>query len=69
MQRTILSALVCTMLTYLSGCSNHTNEALAAIDPKGPFQCERDGRQYDCISKKELERLVEADKYWQNNMR
>jgi hypothetical protein len=69
MKGTIFSIIACIILACLSGCSSHTNEALAVIDPKGPFQCERDGKQFDCISKKELERLIEAEKYWQNNMR
>lgn len=63
-----ISIFAILIFLIFSGCSS-SKETLAVIDPKGPFQCERDGREYDCISKKELERLVEAEKYLQNNMR
>lgn len=52
---------VCIML---SGCSSHTNETFTVANPKGPFQCSRDNKQFDCLSQKELERLIEAERYW-----
>lgn len=70
--KTIILFIARLLLPFLlCGCAanEHANKALAVADPKAPFQCEREGRVSDCISKKELERLVEAEKYWQNNMR
>lgn len=60
-----ISIFAILIFLMFSGCSS-SKETLTVINPKGPFQCARDGNQFDCISKKELERLIESEKYWQS---
>ena len=60
-----ISIFAILIFLIFSGCSS-SKEALAVANPKYPFQCERDGKQFDCISNKELEKLIESEKYWQS---